>query len=246
MRQWVAGRAPAESRTWPPGDGLARKARTASSVDTKIFRHPTFQIARPSYARANLPDFPLYNRGVLSLIIDAVQWNAGTQMPSAAKVAEPFIDAADDMQDDIDYRVSFLSDSLGRASRGEDSAWNLSNVLETVDNHFRGKAGRISSAQRDLLLGDIVRASMTAPKYLPRSYNPDQIGAGMRALAGLVMIWAEPQERTERRSKHTLCDLVAYARMFRNDLHNVSLLEEIEQRAWERRDTEIQKLLKLG
>lgn len=169
-------------------------------------------------------------------------------MPSAAKAFEPRIDPADQAheKDDLDYRLNFLSDSLDRAGRGVDTAWNLSNVFETVELYFRGRSGRISSTQRDALLADIVRVSLKVPAHLPKSYNPDQIDAGMQALAGQVMIWAEPHQRTEQRSRHALCDLVAYARMFRNDMHNMSLIEEIEQRAWERRNIQIQQLLVPG
>jgi hypothetical protein len=65
----------------------------------------------------------------------------------------------------------------------------------------------------------------------------------MQALAGQVMVWAETRERSTQRSRHALADLDAYARMFRNDLHNISMLEEIERRAWQRRAAKIQKLL---
>jgi hypothetical protein len=39
---------------------------------------------------------------------------------------------------------------------------------------------------------------------------------------------------------------IAYARMFRNDMHNVSLREEIDRRAWERREEHIQSLRNVG
>lgn len=166
-------------------------------------------------------------------------------MPSTAKAFEPHLEPAQPTREksDLDYRLSFLSDSLGRASRGVDTTWNLSNVFETVAAHFRGRNERISSAQRDALLDDIVRAAMTVPAYLPMSYNRDQIDAGMQALAGQVMIWAETHQRTEQRPRDALCDLIAYARMFRNDLHNISLLEEIENRARQRRANVIETLL---
>jgi hypothetical protein len=43
-----------------------------------------------------------------------------------------------------------------------------------------------------------------------------------------------------------LADLDAYARMFRNDLHNISLREEIDRRASQRRDQHIQQLRNQG
>ena len=73
-----------------------------------------------------------------------------------------------------------------------------------------------------------VRAQLGAIKHLPKSYSRDQIDAGMQALAGQVMVWAEIRERSTQRTQHALADLDAYARMFRNDLHNMSMLEEID------------------
>jgi hypothetical protein len=99
-------------------------------------------------------------------------------------------------------------------------------------------------AQRDELLSAVVRAQLGAIKHLPKSYSRDQIDAGMQALAAQVMTWAETCERSTQRPQHVLSDIDAYARMFRNDLHNISLREEIDRRAWERRDQQIQQLLK--
>jgi hypothetical protein len=134
--------------------------------------------------------------------------------------------------------------SLEQAARGDHTAWALSNAMESVAAHCcAAEAERISVSQRDELLLAVVRAQLGAIKYLPDSYSREQIDAGMQALAGQVMLWAETPERTTRRRQHALTDLNAYARMFRNDLHNISLREEIERRAWERRNSQIHKLL---
>jgi hypothetical protein len=115
--------------------------------------------------------------------------------------------------------------------------------LASVDAHCRDKrTGPISTAQRDELLSAVVRAQIAAIEQLPKSYSRDQIDAGMQALAGQVMIWAESHERSTQRTQHALADLKAYARMFRNDLHNICLSDEIKERAWQRREAEIQKL----
>jgi hypothetical protein len=109
--------------------------------------------------------------------------------------------------------------------------------MESVDLHYRKpNVQPISEAQRDELLTAVVRAQLGAIEHLPRSYRREQIDAGMQALAGQVMIWAETRERSSQRRQHALADLDAYARMFRNDLHNMCLSEEIGRRAAERRD----------
>jgi hypothetical protein len=129
--------------------------------------------------------------------------------------------------------------SLEQAARGDCTAWALSNAMSTISTHYRDRrTGSISAAQCDELLSAVIRAQLGAIKHLPETYRREQIEAGMQALAGQVMVWAETRERSTKRRQHALADLDAYARMFRNDLHNISMLEEIERRAWQRRDRE--------
>jgi hypothetical protein len=164
-------------------------------------------------------------------------------MQSAAQTFEPTRRTR--AERGLDAIVDGVWCSLEQAARGDHTAWALSNAMESVDIHYReSKAEHISSAQRDELLSAVIRAQLGAIKHLPKSYSRDQIDAGMQALAGQVMVWAETRERSTQRTQHALADLDAYARMFRNDLHNISLREEIDRRAWERRDAEIQKFLR--
>jgi hypothetical protein len=168
-------------------------------------------------------------------------------MQSAAKASEPHVETEHQTRAEsvLDYRVWDVQHSLEQAARGDHTAWALSNAMSSVADHYRDtKTEPISSAQRDELLSAAVRAQLAAIKYLPKSYSRDQIDAGMQALAGQVMVWAETREISTQRPQHVLVDIDAYARMFRNDLHNISLREEIDRRAWERRDAEIQKLLR--
>jgi hypothetical protein len=168
-------------------------------------------------------------------------------MQSAARATEPNFDAEQQTRAEsvLDYRVWDVQHSLEQAARGDHTAWALSNAMSSVADHYRDtKTGPISTAQRDELLSAVVRAQLGAIKYLPKSYSRDQIDAGMQALAGQVMLWAETREGSTQRPQHALSDLDAYARMFRNDLHNISIREEIDRRDWERRDAEIQKLLR--
>jgi hypothetical protein len=140
----------------------------------------------------------------------------------------------------LDLIVGGVLCSLDQAARGGHTAWSLSNAMESVDVHYRDtKTGPISTDQCDELLRAVVRAQLGAIKHLPESYRREQIDAGMQALAGQVMLWAETRERSVQRTRHARADLDAYARMFRNDLHNISLREEIEQRAWERRNKHV-------
>jgi hypothetical protein len=164
-------------------------------------------------------------------------------MRSAAKTFEPVQKTR--AERDQDAAVDFVWCSLEQAARGDYTAWALSNAMESIAARCRGtKSGPISTTQRDELLSAVVRAHLGAIKHLPESYSREQIAIGMEAFAGQVMAWAETRERSAQRNQHALADLDAYARMFRNDLHNISLREEIDRRAWERRDAEIQKFLR--
>jgi hypothetical protein len=162
-------------------------------------------------------------------------------MQAAARAHEPTQARA---ESDRDGHVGYVLHNLEQAARGDDTAWALSNAMESVANHYRTKSRKITPEQRDQLLLVVVRAQLGAIEHLPTPYRREQIDAGMQALAGQVMLWAETLERSAQRKQHALADLDAYARMFRNDLHNISLCQEIERRAWERRDTQIRNLLK--
>lgn len=152
----------------------------------------------------------------------------------------------DRRSDDLHHRLWHVQHLLQQATQPEFTAWALSNAMEIVANHYQAKGERISPAQRDELLTAVVRAQLSAIAHLPPSYRCEQIDAGMQALAGQVMVWAETSERSSRRKRDALANLDAYARMFRNDLHNISMLEEIERRAWERRERHIQPLRNRG
>jgi hypothetical protein len=164
-------------------------------------------------------------------------------MQSAAQKFEPERPTREESE--LDCRVDRVRYDLEQAARGDSTAWALSNAMESLDAHCRDtKDGPISAAQRDELLSAVIRAQLGAIKHLPKAYRRKQIATGMQALAGQVMLWAESRERSAQRSQHALADIDAYARMFRNDLHNISLRDEIDRRAWARRDAEIQKLLR--
>jgi hypothetical protein len=133
--------------------------------------------------------------------------------------------------DDLDQRIWQVQHLLRQVAQREYTAWALSSAMEIVADHYRAKGNRISVEQRDELLTVVIHAQLSAIEHLPTSYRREQIDAGMQALAGQVMVWAESCERSTQRRQNALADLDAYARMFRNDLHNISLVEEIDQRA---------------
>jgi hypothetical protein len=142
------------------------------------------------------------------------------------------------------HRVQIICDLLAQAERGDETtAWALSSALDSIDARSRNPARiPITAGQREKLLMAVVRAHVTATEYLAPWFNQQQINRGMKALAGQVMLWAETGERSMLRGYGRVADVHAYARIFRNHMHNLSLAEEIAMRAHERRERCIQDL----
>ena len=113
--------------------------------------------------------------------------------------------------------------------------------MEVVANRYRASP-RISESQREDLLLAVVRAQFAAIQHLSRSYSRGQIAAEMQALANQISVWAEPRDVTAQRGRHFLIELDSWAHMFRNDLHNIRLLEQIEERTAQRRAEQIEAL----
>lgn len=107
-------------------------------------------------------------------------------------------------------------------------AWSLSGALHSLDLATTRKDSRqITAEQRDKLLSAVVAAHAQATDRLPGKIAPPLIDEGMRAVAGIVMTWAESEEERAERHSHVYPDMRAYARLLRNMLHNASLVEEI-------------------
>jgi hypothetical protein len=127
-------------------------------------------------------------------------------MQSAARAYEPHFEGKHQTraESDLDFCVDGVCHDLEQAARGDFTAWALSNAMETVALRYRSKkTGRISAVQRDKLLAVVIRAQLGAIKHLPKSYSRDQIDAGMQALAGQVMVWAETREKSTQRTTCT-------------------------------------------
>jgi hypothetical protein len=133
---------------------------------------------------------------------------------------------------------------FSQAARGEYLAWALSTAMSSVMSRCGRRNGlRPSERQRDRLLAAITSAYLTADRLLPPLCRRSRIFYGMEALAGIVIRWAQDDEQRASWPPHAYIDLNAYARILRNDLHNISLAEEIEERAEKRRSALIAKLL---
>jgi hypothetical protein len=145
----------------------------------------------------------------------------------------------------FDHIVEFDIGLLNQAARGEHLAWALSSVISSIMARYgRRNAPRPSHCQRDRLLTAITSAYLTADRTLPPLCRRSKILDGMIGLAGIVAYWAAQDEQRADWPQDMYLDMCAYARIFRNELHNISLAEEIEERAERRRSQIIVALRK--
>lgn len=126
--------------------------------------------------------------------------------------------------------VSGALRDLEQAARGEHAAWALSGAFSVLVNRCTGST-RIAEHDRDALLDAVERAHGTAACLLPIDYPRGQLRTGMTALKALVWRWAEDEQARAARPPGMMADLRAFARMLQNDLHNISLGEEVRDRA---------------
>jgi hypothetical protein len=146
---------------------------------------------------------------------------------------------------EFDHIIEFDISLLNQAARGEHLAWALSRAMASIMSRYgRRNDSRPSHRQLDRLLAAIASAHLTADRALPPLCRRSKVFAGMEALAGIVAYWAAEDEQRAAWPRDTYSDMCAYARIFRNELHNISLTEEIEERAEKRRSGVIFGLLR--
>jgi hypothetical protein len=145
---------------------------------------------------------------------------------------------------EFDGTIEHIICLFDQAARGEHTAWALSSAMYSVMLRSERRNGlRPSHRQRDGLLASITSAYLTADRMLPPLCRRSRIFAGMEALAGIVAYWASDDEQRATWPRDAYLDMCAHARIFRNELHNLSLAEEIEERAERRRSNVIASLL---
>jgi hypothetical protein len=132
-------------------------------------------------------------------------------------------------------RVSALLDA---AARGENVATALFEAVVAIQRgrEDRATAGTIGLEQRGTVLRALVRAHAGATKHLPCRYARLALNAGASALAYQIHMWAESLERTSRRNQDSVLDFHADARIFQNELQNISLSEQKAERAQKSRE----------
>ena len=145
---------------------------------------------------------------------------------------------------ELDHVIESDISLLNQAARGEHLAWALSSAMSSIMSRCaRRSALKPSDRQLERLLAAITSAYLTADRTLPPLCRRSKIFAGMEALAGIVAYWAADDEQRAAWPWDLYIDMCAYARILRNEFHNISLAEEIAERAEKRRSSVIASLL---
>ena len=142
------------------------------------------------------------------------------------------------------YKLDMLRGWLDRIASGDSVAWHLSTALESLQSAVSGRdAPRISKVQRDRLLKALVWARGPIVALFDSPNERALAEMGVDATAGLVCIWAESDQQRASRHRHVQADLHTYARILRNAAHNLSLLNQVRERADQRRSETVAEIL---
>jgi len=168
--------------------------------------------------------------------------------------ATPKSHVGDDLEptpDELDF-ISVLStcELLELAGRGDFSSEALVNAMIYIEKRCRDTNRKpLSKKYRDRMLAAIVSVEQAAIDSLPDFYDRACIVSGFNALANQIALCAEPSSRTAKRSQDHVKDVFAYARIFRNNIHNITISNQIcarAVRAHERRETQIVQLRRMA
>ncbi|MCA9241596.1 MAG: hypothetical protein KDA37_15405 [Planctomycetales bacterium] len=133
-------------------------------------------------------------------------------------------------REDHEIAVDMIVIQLGHA-KGEDAAWSLSTALHSIDlRHAKRSSPALSGDEHDRVILALERAHQTARRDLLASYPRRNITIGITAVATMVHYWYDRSGWGDE-----VADARDLARCFRNDMHNICLIELVRERALRRR-----------
>nr|WP_325265581.1 hypothetical protein [uncultured Rhizobium sp.] len=131
---------------------------------------------------------------------------------------------------------------LGQIADGDMVAYRASNLLCSLQNILRRNCERLSGHHRDQLLVAFAKARRQILDLFTSQPEFDHVVACYDAIAGLIIWGAEGSLDRAKRPAHFHTDLHAYVRWLRNACHNIALLEQVQERAYNRRARAIAEL----
>lgn len=142
----------------------------------------------------------------------------------------PFAPPSEDERERDDC-VAFLLYEFEQAASGEHAAWAMSGAICRLQNADRRLP--ITPRQRDSLLRALFSAYRRVVKLFDATVGRAPAAHGFDAVAGLIILWSETAEERAARPKISRKVVDSYARILRNECHNLSLLDELARDAVE-------------
>lgn len=143
---------------------------------------------------------------------------------------------------EFEERIEFMLLEVRHIADGDMVAYRASNVFCSLQSVVKRDGVRITGSQRDRLLTAFARARYQVLSLFPLSSEIELASTGYDAIAGLIIWWSESSVKRAQRPCHLFTDLHAYVRWLRNACHNIALLEQVQERAYNRRARAIAEL----
>ncbi len=151
--------------------------------------------------------------------------------------------------DEISYTAEGIIGWLNSVANGHDRHYCLSHVFSSVAVHSRraprkGDTSYLTVYQRDRVLKAVRAARYKNPSMFweDTAVTREITRQGFDALEKLIELWTYDLFGPEPGDTEEHLDIYAYARIFQNLMHNISLAEEIEERMKARAAKDVVKI----
>lgn len=137
--------------------------------------------------------------------------------------------------EELAAQIYVVRSDLTNAAEGVEAAYYGSCALYGLHTHaLAERPTRISLAESELLLRALALAVPQLMKLFSNGHS-GHAAVGCRAAARMISYWAAANEERTGVGQDRRADMIARVRWLRNELHNYSILTEIEARAAKRR-----------
>lgn len=139
----------------------------------------------------------------------------------------------------------YIGHQFAHAAKEDLTAYRVSNAIYSLQLEFQWRPSKrlpLPARDRDWLLEEVAAATPATVRLFDIKRDADRASRGMQAVAGLIILWGQTEEEASLRHPHVYPDMKDHARWLRNACHNVSILDEIEDRASQRIQRSLAKL----
>ncbi len=132
---------------------------------------------------------------------------------------------------------------LGHVANGVNVAHNVTNFLDILQEHAGNGKTKISANQKAELLSALSAANSNILALFYDEYSAIFARLTLERTVSAIQNWANDPSKRKENSSEIDMDNRAYVICLRNACHNISLIEEIGNRAQHRRTSTINSLL---